>query len=1566
MNRIFRLVRNRSTGVWQAVAETGSGHGSGTGIVRSALAVALVVGSGWAAAQNLPSGGHIVGGSGSISQNGQTLTITQDSPRLATDWTSFNIGKGHTVQFVQPSASAAALNRVVGNDVSTIQGALKANGQVFLVNPNGVLFTQSAQVDVGALVASTLSIATDDFMAGRLRFEGDSRAAVVNQGHLHAAEGGSVALVAARIENVGEIAAPGGQVLLGAGRKVLVDLGGPVRLEVQEAAVDALIEQGGAVRADGGTVLMHARSAQNLTATVINHRGVTEARSLVAGQDGKVSLLGEGGIVEVAGTIDASSPGGRGGAIVATGGRVLLESSAVLNASGAAGGGTVHAGGGWQGKDATISNAADTIVRAGATLRADAGETGDGGTVVVWSDGGTHFAGRISAKGGLSSGNGGQVEVSGKQALGFTGEVDTSASVGRSGLLLLDPNTLTVVNGSSAQTGTPVDWANQSNSINYTIPETVLEAMTGDVVLTAITDIIINNLADNVLNLSATNMYFYANDESSPSSSGGFTMRDVNDVIRLNQGAGSRIVFQGGAVSSRNTSANSNSAYSSASIFLANVETQGADVVFNTKRSGAAAPIIVQGSITTNGGSITVAPGTRFGLTNSNAVDVQLNGAVSTGGGSFTSNMVGTVAINGGLALGSGTATFGGTGTQLNSLLTSSGNLSIASPLSFGAGAGISTPGTITFDSAASMRAGGSLTLTASDFVFNNAFSGNGASITLRPSDPAANVDIGTAGSGTMLISQSALGQLNGFSTLTIGRTDATGTTRVLSDVSVAAANRIELINRNIDVIAGGLENTSGGVVLTGDVVNLGNRITSSAGRPATIRPLDPVTGLVLNALGGASVTTDVLEVGSGSGPDVTLNADINTTAHTVYVRSAGNVTATAGGISTANLAVSAGGTVTLTDDSFDFTRLALRAGGDVHARSSNAFEVGTVQGLTGIDVGNHGLILETTGIGTVTASQSIRAGALQLLGPQASFDLSGALHGVGQLDVMAGGTLSFGNLFALTLGGISTAGDMDIATQQGDLTLSGQLTTQSSSDRAVVLNAGRSHAALDAAGGDIVLGNGAAIGMGAGGRATLYTGSLTGGAPLAAWAGAGRSRYASDEVQTGYDVSTAGLNAGMYAVYREQPVLDVTALQATAVYGDALPSFGASVAGLVHGDTDAQVRGAAQFSLQGAVVSGAGHAVVGTHDVAYQTGLASGLGYGFRDAPASSGELTVTPRALALSNVGVEEKIYDGTDAATVRGGALGGQLAGDALGFTLGSARFVDAQAGAGKSVQVAAALTGADAGNYTVAAPSAVTGTITPRSITVTADSGAKVYGDADPALGWRLTNGSLIGSDTLSGGVTRAAGENIGTYAVSGSTLSNSNYNIQLVGGVLTVTPRTITVTADSASKRAGQGDPALGWNVTQGNLVGGDTLQVNVSRDAGEAPGSYVVGASAQPNANYTVTTIDGVLTIVEAATTGAADAIANAQGQAANLAIVRSVAPMGIQTSSSVGFATSEAGTALELVPLSGDAPPPAATAKSRLGPVQVYVVGNGLRLPDALQGSQPEAPAVQDSRSTR
>ncbi|MDD2845939.1 MAG: filamentous hemagglutinin N-terminal domain-containing protein, partial [Rhodoferax sp.] len=239
MNRCFRVVWNAATAAWQAVAETAPSGGKTKSSSRlqrrsaaliGAAALAVAVPASWA--QSLPTGGSIVAGSGSIATSGTTMTITQNTGKLAADWQSFNIGQGNTVNFVQPSASAVALNRVLGADVSVIQGAINANGQVFLLNPNGVLFTPTAQVNVGGIVATTLNMSTADFMAGNYNFSGASSNAVVNQGNITAvgdgSAGGSIALIAAKVSNDGTLSATGGSVQLAAASDVTLDLGGPV------------------------------------------------------------------------------------------------------------------------------------------------------------------------------------------------------------------------------------------------------------------------------------------------------------------------------------------------------------------------------------------------------------------------------------------------------------------------------------------------------------------------------------------------------------------------------------------------------------------------------------------------------------------------------------------------------------------------------------------------------------------------------------------------------------------------------------------------------------------------------------------------------------------------------------------------------------------------------------------------------------------------------------------------------------------------------------------------------------------------------------------------------------------------------------------------------------------------------------------------------------------------------------------------------------------------------------------------------------------------------------------
>src|SRR4051812_21506091 len=137
MNKIHRLVWSVEHQAHVPVAETARSRGQ-----RAAAVITLAAVSAFGAmpASATPSGGQVVSGSGSIAGDGTVTTVSQASDRLVIDWRSFNIAGGEAVHFVQPSSSSVALNRVTGGEASSIFGSLRANGQVFLINPNGVLF----------------------------------------------------------------------------------------------------------------------------------------------------------------------------------------------------------------------------------------------------------------------------------------------------------------------------------------------------------------------------------------------------------------------------------------------------------------------------------------------------------------------------------------------------------------------------------------------------------------------------------------------------------------------------------------------------------------------------------------------------------------------------------------------------------------------------------------------------------------------------------------------------------------------------------------------------------------------------------------------------------------------------------------------------------------------------------------------------------------------------------------------------------------------------------------------------------------------------------------------------------------------------------------------------------------------------------------------------------------------------------------------------------------------------------------------------------------------------------
>jgi len=327
MNHIYRLVWSTVTNGWIAVAETARGRGKGAR--RRLVAAALSVGS--LTAQAGPTGGQVVAGSGSIAQSGATTTITQASPNLSLNWSTFNIAPQETVNFVQPSSTAIAVNRIFDTNGTQILGHLNANGQVFLINPNGILFGEGAQVNVGGLVASTLDW-SGTATGNSISFGGSGSGSVVNRGTISAADGGYVALLGNHVENQGVISAQLGTVALGAGSVVTLAFDGRslIHAQVDQNLLNSLAANGGLIRADGGQVVMTAGAKDALLTSVVNNSGTIEART-VNSQAGRIVLLGgmAAGTVNVGGTLDASAPkGGQGGFIETSAAHVKVGDSA--------------------------------------------------------------------------------------------------------------------------------------------------------------------------------------------------------------------------------------------------------------------------------------------------------------------------------------------------------------------------------------------------------------------------------------------------------------------------------------------------------------------------------------------------------------------------------------------------------------------------------------------------------------------------------------------------------------------------------------------------------------------------------------------------------------------------------------------------------------------------------------------------------------------------------------------------------------------------------------------------------------------------------------------------------------------------------------------------------------------------------------------------------------------------------------------------------------------------------------------------------------------------------------
>ncbi|WP_310449665.1 filamentous hemagglutinin N-terminal domain-containing protein, partial [Sulfuritalea sp.] len=454
LNRAYRLVWSELRNTWIAVAEFARTRGKrASGAVAIGTVLALGAASATAAGEPsptaLPTNGQVVAGQVDISSSGARMDVKQGSSSAIVNWDSFNIGSQAHVNFAQPDASAVILNRASGG--SAIFGRITANGNVFIVDPGGILFAPGAQVDVGGLVASSLGISDANFLAGKYQFERvGAGGTVVNQGSINVANGGFVALIAPQVSNSGTITATNGSVGLAAGDSVNLDFDhdGLLSFQVDVAAAAARADNSGVIVADGGRVVMNAQAKDALLSTVLNNDGVIRARSLES-RNGEIWLGGgSSGVVSVTGTLDASGTGAgqAGGTVKVLGDKVGLFAQAKIDVSGVGAGGTALVGGNWQGKGQE-QNASATYVGKDVSIKADAVGTGDGGKVVVWSDQGTRFDGSISATGGAQGGDGGLVEVSGRDGLAFNGTVGAAAPMGKTGTLLLDPNDIYLIHG---------------------------------------------------------------------------------------------------------------------------------------------------------------------------------------------------------------------------------------------------------------------------------------------------------------------------------------------------------------------------------------------------------------------------------------------------------------------------------------------------------------------------------------------------------------------------------------------------------------------------------------------------------------------------------------------------------------------------------------------------------------------------------------------------------------------------------------------------------------------------------------------------------------------------------------------------------------------------------------------------------------------------------------------------------------------------------------------------------------------------------------------------------------
>ncbi|MCC7701095.1 filamentous hemagglutinin N-terminal domain-containing protein [Janthinobacterium sp. GW460P] len=1292
-------------------------------------ALALLLAGCFGAAQANPALPQVVNGQATFSQQGNIFSIT-NTPNTIINWQSFSIHAGEITRFIQQNGNSAVLNRITGQDPSKILGALESNGKVFLINPNGIVFGQGAKVDVNGLVASSLGMSNEDFLAGKRQFTaGGVAGGVSNAGLINAGKGGQVLLIAPNVENTGIITAPNGEVILAAGRSVqLADPGNPQLRVLVSAPADQALNLGQII-AQGGSI--------GMAGALLSQRGVLNANSAVVGENGRIVLKASGKALLEAGSVtSATGAAGKGGQIQVLGEQVGLLGNAKVDASGATGGGTVLLGGDYQGKNAAVQNARQVLVGKDASVAADAIVSGNGGKVIAWGNESAQVHGSISARGGAQGGDGGFVETSGHYLAVDGIRVNTGAARGKRGNWLLDPYDINVVAGTGGQLGDVDEFADTPASGSTNIGADVISGASSDVMLQATHRINFN---------SAINMTHLGT---------GLTAM-AGETINVN----SSITTNGGSVTLLANNAASGTPYGAGSNvnLAAPITTNGGSVVLSGAGVGGAGVVNVgsgnlslasnleNGAIDLTGsGDQLLGSGSAGQTVTLQADNIGINGRVNFGGPAGGANVIiKPLSSARGIDLGTKSgAVLGLTKAELAGI--SAASLTIGDGTNTGGlhiSDALARTGDLHLNSGSAITATAAVTVDGSFVLDGGSWVQNGASL---PGFGARNFTIGS-----------------GASFLRVVGGDGAATPYLLADIyglqgiaSLGLGNSYRLAG-NID--ASGTANWNDGQGFVPIAGSGGGFSGVFDGGGFTLSNLKVDRSLVPGLAAGlfGTVQGGTLRNLTLSGGSITGRTNVGALAGEVVsgtISGVNSSVAVSGQRNVGGLVGSNGGAITLSASSGAVTGVNADNGGAIGglagsnasgASIATSYATGMVTGaremIGGLVGNNQGALSQSYATGNVTGARSI-GGLVGLNG--GSIDDAYASGAVGRA-ITADPILSMENMGGLV--GEST-GSVSHVFSSGAVS-------------------GDGYAAVGAVAGRVSAGSPFSYGF------FNYETSLvqTGG-------GGSSGRSTAQMRQQGsfsdYNFSSVwriyeGYTTPMLKAFLKPLQVNLSGNATGKVYDGQLAAFLGSIGyvGLIDGDV----------GVNGSLGYGGNARNVGSYAA---TGLWSTK---YDITMGGTTTFAITPRTLNVQFNGVN-KVYDGTTGATL--GFGDDRVAGDRLDLSA-LASFSDKNAGAGKTVFVTnLGLGGADAGNYLLTSTGGTTqATIAQKQLSTWVGSGSGLWSDA---ANW---DGGVVpeGANVLA--VDFGNSKGIVTYsAAAGNTILknlNSATGLLLTGGSLTL-------------------------------------------------------------------------------------------------------------------------------------------------------------------------------------